>query len=181
MIMKKEYIKCCLWVWVFLMTISVQAQTAENTFEEDPLLKPNIWQQLSDDPYNDDLWMKYFDKDLFNLNSKEYELYTSCRNGLLQKNLAKQRKREEALQKFREEYVQQRYGEKQKLDYRELVQNIAKNFPMIEEYFDAQFNVYEIDYLFYDEKHPDGKYNKTKWVEEHETKLQKLKEDYLIK
>lgn len=66
-------------------------------------------------------------------------------------------------------------------DLNMLKQNIKQNFVIIEDVYRDIFSEYKIKYEFYHEKHPDGEYSKTKWVEEHEKKLKKLRAEQLKK
>lgn len=66
-------------------------------------------------------------------------------------------------------------------DLKMLKQNIKQNFVIIEDIYSDVFAEYKVEYQYYHEKYPDGDYSKTKWVEEHEAKLKKLRADQLKK
>jgi len=156
-------------VFLTFIATSLFAQT------EDPLSKPKVWAALKKNPNSDQMWMRYFEKDLFDLNKEEYEKYKNWKNELLVEYKKIQEEKEITAQKRRDAYFAQRYGKATgELDYEELVQNVYKNFPMIEQYFTEQFKRYGEKYEPYAEKHPDGKFNKTKWVEEQEIRLEDL-------
>lgn len=60
-----------------------------------------------------------------------------------------------------------------------LKQNINENFVIIEDIYDEVFAEYKIKYEFYHEKYPNGDYSKTKWVEDQEARLKKLRDDQI--
>lgn len=144
----------------------------------DPLKKPAIWEQLKESPYNDALWTSYFDQDLFSLTREQYINYNEWKSSLVELQSKEIEANELELLKRREEYLAKRYSHKRKLtesDFDELVQNVTKNFPIIEQYFLEQFEALGEKYKSYAEVHPDKKYNQTRWVEENEEKLLNLK------
>lgn len=79
--------------------------------------------------------------------------------------------------RHQKDYINRRYGNITADVYSDLVQNISRNFPMIEQYFEEQFAKYGHEYVYYHVKHPDKSYNKTTWVDEHEAELRKLREE----
>lgn len=68
-------------------------------------------------------------------------------------------------------------GENKKLQ--ELKKNVRANFSVIEDVYKNIFHEFNIEYVYYKVKHPDGNYPEMKWVEEQEKKLQKLKQDQI--
>ncbi len=66
-------------------------------------------------------------------------------------------------------------------DLNELKGNILENFVIIEDIYSDIFDEYKVEYTYYNEAHPDGTYSKTKWVEDHEAKLKKLRDDQIKK
>jgi hypothetical protein len=68
-------------------------------------------------------------------------------------------------------------GESKKL--LELKKNIRANFSVIEDVYRNIFKEFNLEYVAYKVKHPDGKYPEIKWVDDQEKKLQKLKQDQI--
>ena len=151
---------------------------AASAQSEDPLAKPDVWKRLKENPSDEHPWKVYMGKDLFSLTKEEYAQYNKLKSHLLNLKAEENEKRELVMLKRREDYYDKRYGKKiQTEEYEELVQNIFKNFPIIEQYFDEQFKEQGETYKPYSVAHPDGQYSKVKWVEEHELKLLMLKEN----
>ncbi len=143
--------------------------------KEDPLAKPAIWYRLKADPYNDSYWEEYFGQDLFTLDKEHYLNYNKWKAYLVQyKNLENEKKELELMRK-REEYFEDRYMNRMPMDIDELTQNIHKNFAVIEQYFEEQFELYGEIYEPFSEKHQKDGYTKVSWVEDHEFKLMQLK------
>jgi len=169
--------KVTLLVGLLFMNIQLFAQDSKVTID-DPLKKPPIWEQLKKSPYNDALWTSYFEQDLFSLTREQYISYNEWKAYLVELKSKEIEAKELELLKRREEYLAKRYSHKRKLtesDFDELVQNVSKNFPIIEQYFYEQFEALGEKYELYVEAHPEKKYNQTRWVEEHEEKLLNLK------
>lgn len=165
-----------LWVLGLFLSYSLHAQ--DNTSINDPLEKPTVWEQLEQNPYNDALWTTYFEEDLFSLTKEQYINYNAWKAYLVDLQSKKIEESKLALLKRREEYLANRYKHKRKLtesDFDELVQNVSKNFPIIEQYFFEQFEALGEKYETYADVHPEKKYNHTKWVEENEEKLMNLR------
>lgn len=162
---------------LLLTNLQLLAQDTKKSIE-DPLKKPVIWEQLKESPYDDALWTNYFDQDLFSLTREQYISYNEWKSFLVELQSKEIEANELELLKRREEYLAKRYSHKRKLtesDFDELVQNVTKNFPIIEQYFLEQFEALGEKYQSYAEVHPDKKYNQTRWVEENEEKLLNLK------
>lgn len=68
-------------------------------------------------------------------------------------------------------------NENRKLE--ELKKNVRANFSVIEDTYRNIFKEFNIEYVYYKIKHPDGNYPEMKWIEEQERKLQKLKQDQI--
>jgi len=68
-------------------------------------------------------------------------------------------------------------GENKKLI--ELKKNVHANFSVIEDVYKNIFHEFNIEYVYYKVKYPNGKYPEMKWVEDQEKKLQKLKQDQI--
>jgi len=165
-----------LWAIGILLSYSLHAQ--DSTSINDPLEKPAIWEQLKQNPYNDAFWTTYFEEDLFSLTKEQYINYNAWKAYLVDLKSKKIEEDKLALLKRREEYLANRYKHKRKLtesDFEELVQNVSKNFPIIEQYFNEQFEALGEKYQSYADVHPENKYNQTKWVEENEEKLMNLR------
>ena len=60
-------------------------------------------------------------------------------------------------------------------DIAELKQNIFENFVLIEDALKDEFASFGVEYQYYSEIHPNGKYNEIKWIEEQELRLKQLK------
>jgi hypothetical protein len=63
----------------------------------------------------------------------------------------------------------------------ELKQNIAENFVIIEDLYKEIYEEQGLTYTYYKDKHPDGKYNQVKWIEDIEADLRSIKERQLKK
>ena len=66
-------------------------------------------------------------------------------------------------------------------DVKQLKNNISENFVILEDTYRDIFAEFGVNYRYYREVHPDGKYSEQKWIEEQETlirlhKVQKVKE-----
>jgi hypothetical protein len=61
----------------------------------------------------------------------------------------------------------------------ELKQNIVENFVIIEDMYKEIYEEQGLTYTYYSEKHPDGKYNQVRWIEDIEADLRKIKEKQL--
>lgn len=68
-------------------------------------------------------------------------------------------------------------GESKKL--LELKKNVRANFSVIEDVYRTIFKEFNLEYVYYKVKYPNGKYPEMKWVEDQEKKLQKLKQDQI--
>ncbi|MDW7695188.1 hypothetical protein R9C00_28635 [Flammeovirgaceae bacterium SG7u.111] len=162
----------------FIVIIVLFVGTNIHTFAqklEDPLKKPELWAKLKKQPTNDQYWRAYFEKDLFSLSQEEYKNYNSWKAQLEADYRVLLEKREIAQQKKREEYYAKRWATPPtEDDYEELSHNVYKNFSIIEQYFEEQYKRHGEKYEAYDTKYPEGKFNKIKWVEEHEQALEML-------
>ena len=162
---------------VFLLLSSLAFCQSEEGNIDDPLKKPEIWEKLKVNPYNDALWTAYFNEDLFTLTKEQYIDFNAWKVYLVDLQSQENEKKELELLKRREEYLANRYSYKKltESDFEELVQNVSKNFPIIEQYFKEQFEALGEKYQFYVDVHPEKEYNHTRWVEENEAKLMNLK------
>ncbi|MCS7018856.1 MAG: hypothetical protein RMJ87_08130 [Cytophagales bacterium] len=61
-------------------------------------------------------------------------------------------------------------------DIAELKKNIFENFLLIEDALKEEFASFGVEYRYYSEVHPDGKYNEVRWIEEQELRLKQLKQ-----
>jgi hypothetical protein len=68
-------------------------------------------------------------------------------------------------------------SENKKLE--ELKKNVRANFSVIEDTYKNIFKEFNIEYVYYKVKHPDGNYPEMRWIEEQEKKMQKLKQDQI--
>lgn len=58
---------------------------------------------------------------------------------------------------------------------KELKSNILQNFVILEDIYNDRFNEYQVKYVYYSDKHPDGKYDFIKWIDDQDAKLHDLK------
>lgn len=61
----------------------------------------------------------------------------------------------------------------------ELKKNVRANFSVIEDTYNTIFKEFNIQYVYYKTKYPDGNFPEMRWVENQEKKLQKLKQDQI--
>jgi hypothetical protein len=163
-----------LWLLAALLSLAPQlfGQVTANAKVQDPLSKPQIWKTLLERPEDDALWSSYLGEDLFSLDKARYQQYTAWKAQLIEEKKLEEEKKELELVKKRQEYMEKRSGRNySERDYQELLQNVFKNFSIIEQYFADQFKLHGQQYTWYQQVHPDEKYSKTKWVEEQEQKL----------
>lgn len=160
---------------LFLFSFCGSAQDFA-TVIEDPMGKPEIWKILEQNPNDDAQWEVYFEKDLFSMTKEEYKNFEDLKLHLIKKYQERKDQEELELMKKKEAYLSKRYRSISDETYRDLTQNIHKNFPIIEEYFTERFEELGDQYVPFAEVYPNGDYNKSKWVDEQEEKLKELKE-----
>lgn len=147
---------------------STASEAIGQSTTNDPLKKPAIWNRLKDYPKSDNLWKAYFGKDLFELDSDEGKNYRLWRAFLIsEKTKQEEEERAKILSNYRTE---ESYVAKSPYLQR-LMSNINRNFMLIEDFFDEEFDNHGESYEFYEDKHPDGKFNKITWIEQNEKKL----------
>ncbi len=161
----------------FLCSTSVlQAQEVVESMEKDPLRKPNIWEKLKEDPSSDELWFKYFGKDLFELSQEEYKSFQEWQSGL---QAQKQRLHEESQRRIAARKLSHsRRSQTNKYlleEYYNLADNINKNFDLIDDYFAREFKALNYHYDKYKDMFPEDGFPKEQWVRENQQKLIKLK------
>lgn len=158
------------------LLFSQDYEQPEDETLDDPFSKPTLWARLKTTPEDDDLWQKYFGKDLFELSEEEYTYYEQLRNKLIQDNIEwveeVESKKNIRLQK------QRNVISKEDPYYLSLLENITRNFAMIELYFYDEFEKYNSEYVTYEEVYPNGDYNKRTWVTENDKRLKELKMSY---
>ena len=158
---------------LFVSRVFVVTGFAQGSDEiaDDPLRNKHIWAKLLVYPLDEILWQQYFGKDLFDLTAQEYEMMEHLK-GRIQ---TRERKAQEAIQVNRDnrkkEYAKKYKNTVLSQEYYDLITNIQENFELIEAFFAKEFTKYQLDYLRYDELHPDKKYNLIKWVDEQEARL----------
>jgi len=172
---------------------------------DDPLGKPAIWNQLQKSPVDSVLWAQYFGKpwicmsnnELSDLQSWRDELLTMFKEEHSHDNDHVNWEDPKAHIDGKLEYVDHEIEEeKKRLDQelivyvqelktymleetstlKELKKNIIVNFVMIEEVYEEEFQKMGASYVWYEDRHPKGKYNKQTWVQEKEEELRRLKE-----
>ncbi len=62
----------------------------------------------------------------------------------------------------------------------ELKSNVSANFLLIEDTFVDIFEELDREYKRYEDVHTDGKYRQVKWVEDHENKINYIKEQVVL-
>lgn len=166
---------------VVLLTIVSQGIFAQEYSDvvEDPLGKPNEWAALATNPQNDKLWEKYFGKDLFSLSREENAMFNQLKQYLLNKEKIEQDKVNYAVLKRKSET--RSFKDFTKEEYNQLIQNVTKNFPIIEDYFAYQYEVLGEKYVKYEDAYPLGEISKQKWVDEQEKKIEELKKIHSLK
>ncbi|AZQ60995.1 hypothetical protein EI427_01810 [Flammeovirga pectinis] len=162
-------------LWVFSTSVSYAQYYDDEELLEDPLVKPRIWSQLKQNPTDEYLWSRYFGKDLFDITPDEYQLYEILKNDLMNQDQGYQQELEQA--KIERKIAQQAYT---KNDYAAWSENISLNFGQIEVYFTEKFDAMGSEYVPYHELYPEEEYNLTKWVDEHEARLEELEEINMI-
>lgn len=158
---------------LLIIGINVSYAQDDDITKEDPLLKPKIWEQLVDKPTDDRLWQSYFGKDLFELSKEENDKYEEWKAKLS----AAKAKREEEMRMKIYERKNKALHKPNEFDYDVMVKNPIKNFGLLEDYFAREFKAFDLTYLSYDDKHPEGTYNKIAWIEDMEKKLKQLKDE----
>ncbi|MCS7005892.1 MAG: hypothetical protein NZM38_11280 [Cytophagales bacterium] len=154
----------------------VWAQTL-NMDKSDVLKKPEMWAKIRQDYHNDKLWAQYFATDVFNL-TKEQLAYIERWKGIFhQEEILEAEEAQLKLQQLRQGSATSQNSASERY-FQSLVNNIAQNFVMIEDYFNEEFKKYGGIYHYYQEKYPNGNYDKHRWVQEHEKKLRELKEKH---
>jgi len=143
--------------------------------DKDPLDKPLIWKQLQANPSNEALWMAYFGKDLFDLSDEEYENFTDWKNNLIQARESFNNHEVKKVLVKKQEYYKNVYGNIKDPYYQNLISNITSNFLMIEEYFQEQYDFYNVEYIFYSKKYPKGDFDREQWISEQEKKLEHMR------
>jgi signal recognition particle subunit SEC65 len=147
----------------------------------DPLKKPDIWAKLKINPADEELWKMYFGKkemsdddhakmDTWKKQLSEVSKPTTTRTDTKSTNNIETwndlQGWEEMIMEDRNEIIK-------------LKSNVSANFLLIEELFGQIYEELDLSYKPYEEVHADNKYPKTKWVEEHESKIQAAKEKKL--
>lgn len=158
-------------LWMLTPVVSYAQYYDDSELLEDPLVKPQIWKQLKQNPQDEYLWSRYFGKDLFDISIEEYQLYEVLKSDLMNSNKGYQEEMEKA--KIERKITQQAFSQN---DYDEWSQNINLNFSQIEIYFKEKFLAMGSEYVSYYELYPNEEYNLTKWVDEHEARLKELEE-----
>lgn len=182
-----------LWaVTLLLLSLTDLKAQEEEEFVNDPLKKPVLWNKLKEDPSSSKLWAEYLGKPWNSMNKAEKEQVSIWRQELL---LQKISEREVVITSERED---ENKPEKEKVmrteemraeeiknaeslimqerdEITELKTNISENFVILEDLYRDAFSEFDVEYVSYDETHPNGTYPLPKWIEEQEAKLKKLK------
>jgi hypothetical protein len=167
----------------------------------DPLKKPAIWGKLVKEPSNRTLWAEYFGKPLEKLSYEENEKLSLWSQVLTLRSIMAEEVVIESTEDEEEpvesdvaygadgkevivmdqadfdNLAQMVMAEKQEVA--ELKSNIHENFVILEDLFRDIFEEHGVEYVSYDEAHPDGKFPVIRWVEQTEKKIQELKDKRL--
>lgn len=177
---------------------------------DDPLQKPQIWQELVESPLDEMLWGKYFAKAFVCMSSKEREMFFSLKNQLMLRKT--QTIKEGAISKEEEkdlfevstqpkrktvDMVESISQEKnlttnyisdvEKLIIREpmtlvkLKQNPIENFWIIEDAYRREFQALGVAFRGFKDENPDGKGNKVAWIKAKERELLAAKREIFEK
>jgi hypothetical protein len=188
----KTLLSFCFFAFLTIFSLTIQAQD----FEEDPLKHPEIWAKLLKTPSDFTLWNEYIGREWGEMSKEEKTEVIAWRRHLLAGKTFT--KKETQITGIPEEHIEetevitQEVIKVEQLNVREikaleaimleeeqemtqLTGNISSNFIMIEDLYDEIFKELGHTYIFYDEKHPKGKYSKTSWVEEQEKNVKKIK------
>ncbi|MGB0523366.1 MAG: hypothetical protein ACPGJS_10430 [Flammeovirgaceae bacterium] len=193
--------KTCVLAIILLVTLTISISAYAT---DDPLGKPNVWQQLQKSPVDSVLWAQYFGKPWICMNSDELSDLKSWREELLtifelehkaERDEVKWDDPKEHLDGKLEYVDHQIEAEKQRLDQemrvyvqelkhymveesstlQRLKKNIAVNFVVIEELYEEEFEKLGVKYVWYEDRYPKGRYNKQSWIHEKEEELKQLK------
>ncbi|NLR89960.1 hypothetical protein [Flammeovirga agarivorans] len=158
-------------MWILSMSSAHAQYYDDSQMIEDPLVKPTIWAKLKEAPTDEHLWEMYFGKNLFDITPEEYQLYEVLKSDLMKVDLGFQNEQEQA--RINRTLAQQAVTQS---DYESWTRNISLNFGQIELYFTERFKSLGSEYVPYHELYPDDEYNLTKWVDEHESRLEELED-----
>jgi|GEM_PF-4797289 len=87
---ENRYCKNCLEITMDSTNLVTDTVTTMEAWVEDPLGKPEIWQQLQDNPANMLLWEVYAGKPCKSMNTPELEELTKWKQGLMLRDLAEE-------------------------------------------------------------------------------------------
>lgn len=190
------------------MFTTLQAQDLHASAKDgadDPLKKPNIWKFLKDHPSDSAMWSSYYDKPLICLNSSEQKQLRACQEELLKglNEVVIEAQSDHVDWVAEEEDIdvaahsdisrEQEMLEQETNNYlarleasiieesqmvKQLKNNIAMNFFIIEELYAEEFRELGATYTEYLTEHPNEEYDKEKWIKEQEKELEKLKKKY---
>lgn len=185
-----------IFILLFSGAASIQAQALN-----DPLKKPDIWEELKLNPADEGLWYKYMGKELQYMTAREEDQMNAWRSELLllyaQRRREKEQREEQAAEKKRKaaeaEILRDPYKGKTPKEIRaiktqealileepddlaELKDNLYVNFEILEERYATEFERLGGTYKTYSSAHPNSDYPPAKWCEEQEKKIQQLKE-----
>ncbi|GEM_PF-5700423 len=145
----------------------------------DPLKKPHLWRKLVDTPDNQSLWAEYMGKDWKDMTEEDKRYISRWRKAIVENNAPKVDYESFVSTKFNsmeELLTWERMMMEESHRVTELKTNIAANFLLIEDTFVDLFEELDRGYRRYDQVHKDGKYNQIKWVEDHENRINYIKE-----
>jgi len=160
---------------LMLSCLTSQAQTAPNIDKADVMKNPVVWAKLKTDYHNDNLWAQYFGTDVFNLTKEQNQYIERWKSILQNQEILDAEEAQLKRQQLRHGSQTNTATSASERHYQSLLNNIAQNFVMIEDYFTEEFAKYGSVYHTYQEKYPTGNYDKFRWIQEQEKKLKELK------
>lgn len=167
----------------------------------DPLSKPNVWEELKGHPDDSLMWSRYVSKpwacfnktDRDNINLWKKSLVKALNEVVVEaktdhvdwaEESTKDVEADEAIEREHERVegeikayiarLEQVLVEERQM-IRDLKSNINMNFFIIEELYQEEFAALGVPYEGYMTLYPKGNYNKQEWIEEKEKELYKLK------
>lgn len=173
--------------FIFLILFFLMgALQAQNTEKKDPMNKPDIWLKLQHNPNDQSLWETYLGKKIKDFTTEDNENVAGWQQQLMvlqsehadvivtsKTNAGDEdilRDMQASDWKNLEEVVMSTGSEIQ-----EMRRNVDENFALLEDLYSEAFAEQGLKYVSYQEKHPDGKYSKTAWIETQEEILRQVK------
>lgn len=164
------------------------AVDAQNTEQEDPMNKPDVWQKLQHNPNDQVLWESYLGKKIQDFTDQDNDKIASWQEELmlLQSEHADVIITSKANTDAQDEDIlrDMQVGDWNNLEevvmstgseIQEMRQNIDANFALLEDLYSESFKEQGLKYISYNEAHSDGEFSKTAWIEAQEDTLRQAK------